>query len=113
MWQVLQLNPVIFCHMTGKTPETLEVVVVAKIYGQVTLPRHLPRTPQTDKRRRCILDVRNRVLLVFIWLRQYLKPHVLAYIFCISKSTVAEEIYHVVPTELKNVLHISVTSLVY
>lgn len=88
MWQVLQLSPVIFCHMTGETPETLEVVVLAKIYGQVTLPRHWPRTPQTDKKRRCILDVRNRVLLVFIWLRQYLKLHVLAYIFYISKSTV-------------------------
>ena len=113
VWQVLQLNPVIFCYLTGERPETLEVVVVAKIYGQVTLPRHLPRTPQTDKRRCCILDVRNRVLLVFIWLRQYLKLHVLAYIFCISKSTVAEEIYHVVPTGLNNILHISVTSLVY
>ena len=80
VWQALQLNPVIFWYMTGVTPETLEVVV-AKIYGEVTLPRHWPRTPRTDRRRRCILDVRNRVLLVFIWLRQYLKLHVLEYIF--------------------------------
>lgn len=101
VWQALQLNPVIFWYMTGETPETLEVVV-AKIYGEVTLPRHWPRTPRTDRRRRCILDVRNRVLLVFIWLRQYLKLHVLAYIFCISKSTVAEEIYHVVPILFTN-----------
>ena len=83
VWQALQLNPVIFWYMTGETPETLEVVV-AKIYGEVTLPRHWPRTPRMDRRRRCILDVRNRVLLVFIWLRQYLKLHVLAYIFCNS-----------------------------
>ena len=101
VWQALQLNPVIFWYMTGETPETLEVVV-AKIYGEVTLPRHWPRTPRTDRRRRCILDVRNRVLLVFIWLCQYLKLHVLAYVFCISKSTVAEEIYHVVPILFTN-----------
>ena len=59
----------------GRNTRNFEVVV-AKIYGEVTLPRHWPRTPQTDSRRRCILDVRNRVLLVFIWLRHAI-PHVL------------------------------------
>lgn len=63
--QALQLNPVILWYMTGETPETLEVVV-AKIFGEVTLPRHWPQTPRTDRGRRCILDVRNRVLIVFI-----------------------------------------------
>ena len=101
VWQALELNPVIFWYVTGETPETLDVIV-EKIYGEVTLPRHWTRTPRKDRRRRCILDVRNRVLLVFIWLRQYLKLHVLAYIFCISKSTVAEEIYHVVPILFTN-----------
>ena len=101
VWQALQLNPVIFWYMTGETPETLEEVV-EKIYREVTLPRHWPRTPRTDRRRRCILDVPNRVLLVFIWFRQYLKLHVLAYVFDISKSTVAEEIYHVVPILFTN-----------
>ena len=80
VWQALQLNLVIFWYMTGKTSETLEEVV-EKIYREVTLPRHWPRTPQTDRRRRCILDVPNRVLLVFIWLCQYLKLYVLAYVF--------------------------------
>ena len=101
VWQAFALNPVIFWYMTGETPETLDVVV-AKIYGEVTLPRHWPRTPRTDRRRHCILDVRNRVLLVFIWLRQYVKLHVLAYIFCISKSTVGQEIYHVIPILFTN-----------
>ena len=32
-----------------------------------------------------------------MWLRHYLKLHVLAYLFKISKSTVAEEIFHIVP----------------
>lgn len=101
MWQALELYPVIFWYMMGETQETLDTVV-AKIYGEVTLPRHWPRTPQMDRKRHCILDVCNRVLLIFIWLRQYLKFHVLAYIFCISKSTVGEEIYHVVPILFTN-----------
>lgn len=104
VWQSLKLNPVIFWYMTGETPDTLEAVV-EKIYGEVTAPRHWPRTPRTERRRHCILDVRNRVLLVFIWLRQYLKLHVLAYIFGISKSTAAEEIYHVVPILFINYRH--------
>ena len=78
MWHALQLNPVIFRYMMGRTLETFEEVV-ENIYREVTLPRHWPRTLQTDRRRRCILDV----------------LHVLAFVFDISKSTVAEEIYHV------------------
>ena len=101
VWQSLKLNPVIFWYMMGETPDTLEAVV-EKVYGEVTAPRHWPRT---DRRRRCILDVINRVLLVFIWLRQYLKLHVLAYVFGISKSTAAEEICHVVPILYMNYRH--------
>ena len=96
VWQALELNPIIFWYMTGETPETLETIVV-KIYIEVTAPRHFPRTPRTNRRCPCIFDVRNRVLLVIVWLRQYLKLHVLAHIFGISKSTVAEEICYVVP----------------
>ena len=81
--------------MTGETPEMAEAMV-EKVYLDVTAPRHLPRTPRTDRRRRCILDARNRVLFVIIWLPQYLKLHVLAHMFQISKRTVAEEIiYHI------------------
>ena len=96
VWAVLERNPHIFWYCTGETPESLETVV-ENIFADVTSPRHLPRVPTSNRRRRCLLDVRNRVLLGFIWLRQYLKIHVLAYIFGISKSTVAEEIYHIVP----------------
>jgi len=79
-----------------ETPETLSALV-ERIRFQVSEPRRLPRPPISGRRRQCLLDVRNRVLLVMIWLRQYLKLHVLANIFGISKSTVAEEIYHIVP----------------
>jgi len=82
--------------MTGETPESFDAIV-QRIGIDVTLPRRTPRVPATDRRRACKLDVSNRVLLVIIWLRQYLKLYVLACLFGISKSTVAEEIYHVVP----------------
>ena len=71
VWQILELNPIVFWYMTGETPEIAEAMV-EKVYLDVTAPKHLPRTPRTDRRRRCILDVHNRVLLVIIWLRQYL-----------------------------------------
>ena len=94
--------PIVFWYMTGETAEAM----VEKVYLDVTAPRHLPHTPKTDKRRRCILDARNRALLVIIWLRQYLKLHVLAHMCQISKSTVAEEIiYHIVPVLILNFRH--------
>jgi hypothetical protein len=77
-------SPIIFSYMTGEMPKTLEAIV-ENIYFEVTAPKHFPRTPRTGRRCPCILDVHNRVLLVIIWLRQYLKLHVLAYIFGISK----------------------------
>lgn len=105
VWQILELNPIVFWYMTGENPEMAEVMV-EKVYLDVTAPRHLPRTPRTDRRRRCILDARNRVLLVIIWLRQYLKLHVLAHMFQISKNTVAAEIiYHIVPVLILNFRH--------
>ena len=58
MWQVSELNPIIFWYVTGETPETLETIVV-KIYIEVTAPRHFPRTPRTNRRRSCIPYIRN------------------------------------------------------
>ena len=93
--EVLERNPHIFWYATGVTLQTLEVMV-DQIRYDVAAP-NLPRTPRSNRRRRCLLNVRNRVLLIIIWLRQYLKIHFLAHLFYISKSTVAEEIYHIVP----------------
>ena len=55
------------------------------------------RMPISGRRRGCIVDVKNRVLLAVIWLRNYPTYYSLASLFAISKSTVQEEIYHVVP----------------
>ena len=67
-------------------------VMVNKIRVDVGAPRHLPHTPISNRCCRCLLDERNRVLVVMV-IHQYLKLHVLVYIFNISKSKVAEEIY--------------------
>lgn len=79
VWAMLKRNPHIFWYSTGETPQTLEVIV-NNIGYDVAAPRHVPRTPRSNRRRRCLLDTRNRVLLVVIWLTQYLKYHILAYI---------------------------------
>ena len=81
----------IFCYGTGETVVALSVMV-NKIRVDVGAPRHLPHTPISKRRRRCLLNERNRLLLVMV-IHQYLKLHVLVYIFNISKSKVAEEIY--------------------
>ncbi|KXJ07896.1 putative transposase for insertion sequence element IS702 [Exaiptasia diaphana] len=96
VYSMLRLNRRNFWYVTGETCESFDLIV-RRIGLDVTLPRQTPRTPTTNRRRACILDVSNRVLVVVIWLRHYLKLYVLASAFGISKSTVAEEIYHIVP----------------
>ena len=91
-------------YATGETLVTLSVIV-DRIQFDVGALRHLPRAPISNRRRRCLLDERNRVFLVITWLRQYLKLHILAYVFNISKSTVAEEIYHIIPIIFVNYRH--------
>ena len=56
VWQILEFNPIVFWYMTGETAEAM----VEKVYLDIFAPRHLPRTPRTDRRRRCILDALNR-----------------------------------------------------
>ena len=95
----------VFCYVTGETVVTLSVVV-NKIRVDVGVPRHLPHTPISNRCCRCLLDERNRVLVVTV-IHQYLKLHVLVYIFNISKSKVAEEIYIVLIIFVNYRLYIS------
>lgn len=96
VWSKFQQVPRRFWYLTAETPATLDSVV-QRVAPDVTKPRMFPRIPISNRRRSCILDVRNRVLLVTIWLRIYPTYHTLASMFQISKSTVHEEIYHIVP----------------
>ena len=93
---ILRRHPHIFWYTTGETPESFESIV-RRIALDVTSPRHLPRVPSTNRKTYCILDAYNKVLMVIIWLRHYHTFHALALLFGISKSTVAEDIHHIVP----------------
>ena len=96
VWSKLQRTPREFWYLTAETPVTLDHIVQT-VAPDVTKPQMYPRRPISNRRRSCILDVQNRVLLVITWLRIYPTYHSLASIFQISKSTVQEEIYHIVP----------------
>jgi len=96
VWTFLQRDPRNFWYLTGETPSSMDSIVQT-VADEVCKPRMIPRVPISARRRPCILDVRNRVLLVLIWLRIYPTYVTLASIFQIRKSTVHEEIYHVVP----------------
>ena len=96
VWTLLEIDPRTFWYLTGETPRSLEQMV-RRVAADVVRPRLLPRQPTTRRQRACLLDVRNRVLLVIIWLRCYHNYHAMANLFHISTSTVAEEIYHIVP----------------
>ena len=96
IWRNLERSPIKFWYLTGETPYTVDSIVQT-VAQEVVKPRMLPRIPVSNRQRCCILDIRNRVLLVIIWLRIYPTYYTLASIFQMSKSTVHEEIYHVVP----------------
>lgn len=96
VWSKLQRTPREFWYLTAETPVTLDHIV-QRVVPDVTKPWMYPRRPISNRWRSCIVDVQNRVLLVIIWLRIYPTYHSLASIFQISKSTVQEEIYHIVP----------------
>lgn len=92
VWALLEKNPHTFWYYIGEKPESLEIVEENK-FADVTVPRHLPRVSTSNSRHCSLLVVRNRALLSFIWLKQYHKIHILAYIFGISKSTATMPIF--------------------
>lgn len=95
-YSVIKEDPRKLWYNTGETIESFENIVQT-IGWEVSAPRSVLRQPRTNRRRRCLLDIHNRILLVLIWLRTYPTYAVLATDFCISITTVFEEIYHVVP----------------
>lgn len=89
-------TPYHFWYISGETVESYEEIVQT-VGWEVSAPRCVLHQPLTNRRRRCLLDVHNRVLLVLIWLRTYPTYFVLATNFSISTTTVFEEVYHIVP----------------
>ena len=84
VWQILELNPIVFWYMTGENSgdgrshrgKKFILTLLLRSTGHA-------RQEQTG-------DVAAFSTFI-IWLRQYLKLHVLAHMFQTSKSTVTEE----------------------
>lgn len=83
-------------YVAGETVESFERMV-RYISWEVGAPRSVSHQPRTARRRRCLLDCHNRVLLVLVWLKTYPTYRALASFFSIAKTTVFEEVYHIVP----------------
>ena len=84
----------LFWNLTGESLESFRHIVegVAPVMANYTRRRQ-PRV------RHCpfMLDVRNRLLLVLIWLRMYPEASVLSAMFMVSATTVQREIRYVLP----------------
>ena len=84
----------LFWNLTGESLESFRNIVddVAPVMAYYTRARQ-PRVRNCPFR----LDVRNRILLVFIWLRMYPEVSVLSAMFMVSATTVQREIRYVLP----------------
>ena len=104
----MEQRPPVFWEMTGFTPEAFEELV-DQIQDDMIRPRNVRGkfTPEENAQRRpraCGLSPRNRVLLVMVWIRQYLTVMSLAELFGVDKMTVSDDIHHIVPI-LRKHLH--------
>jgi len=91
-WPRLAARRSLFWWMTGFVPETLQEIV-----QEVAHDVRQPRNPAAHGIQETELSVRNRVLMAFIWMRQYPTVIHLAEMFGVDKATVSLEIHHVIP----------------
>lgn len=84
----------LFWLNTGELPETLEEIAEYVSRGLTRVNR---RGLIRQRRRRCVLNNVNQVLLTIMWLRKYPCLDTLALIFDISPSTVCATIHRVIP----------------
>jgi len=99
VWESLAQRPGVFWRLTGFQPDSAQTLV-DEIEWEVRQPRNVRgKFPPGAIRqmRDCGLNPRNRVLVVLIWLRQYLTINAISELFCIDKTTVSNEIHHIVP----------------
>ena len=91
VWPQLAEDPVQFWHVTGETPISLSYVV-NRISGDVQRFVRNPR-PRIRETRPYALTVRDRVLMLFIWLRSYLTFSHLGMLFGVSEATAVENVH--------------------
>jgi len=99
VWEELELRPPVFWYLTGFTPAELQNLV-DQIELDVMQPRNVRGIYDDDalrEPRSCGLTTRNRVLLVMVWMRQYMTIMALGEMFQIDKTTVSDEVHHILP----------------
>ena len=94
LWSQLAEDPVQFWELTGETPESLTNVIL-RISNDVETYIRNPRNPRPRYRRTrpFVLSVRDRVLMLFVWLRTYPTFAHLGSMFGVSGTTAAENIH--------------------
>ena len=98
IWNTLVINPESFWFLTGETPGSL-FRVVQRIGAEVEARVRDPWNPRMRMRRTrpYALCLHDRVLLTFIWLRQYHTLTALGQLFGVSVSNVYDTLLTVVP----------------
>ena len=92
VWTALEYEPERFFRMTGETPHSLTRILNDLLaHMQTRSPHHRRRS------RGFILNAKNRLLMVFVWLREYPTLDVLATMFNVSTQTVSLDIHFIVP----------------
>ena len=90
-WEELVHDGPRFRMLTGETPEALNTLA-NDLTGQL-----LSRKRNTRKYRRFKLSARNRLLMIFIWLRHYPREELLAAQFGVSRNVVSMDIQYLIP----------------
>ncbi len=92
VWARLEMNWEDFWWMTDELPPSLTALCNRLAPA---LNRHIRNRGWVPARR--IMSTRNRLLLVFIWMRRYPTLSYLAVMFGINPSTAVRIIHHVIP----------------
>ena len=90
-WEELSNDGARFRNLTGETPEDLATIIDDLMFHLLSR-RHFPRRFRPFK-----LTARNRMLMIFIWLRQYPREELLAAWFGVSTQIVSKDIQYLVP----------------
>ncbi|XP_031570492.1 uncharacterized protein LOC116304842 [Actinia tenebrosa] len=93
--------PIKFWYLTGETLQTFGEVVVDMRMSIIFHDRTYRRNRVRRRIRVQRLNITNRLLLVFIWLRRYLRMQTLAMMFKVDVTYVSKIIQEIVPLLLE------------
>ena len=96
----LSQSPIKFWYMTGETLDSFQDIV-----RQMRLPIIHFQRRNARRLRIQSLNITNRILLTFIWLRRYPRLQTLAAMFRVDISYISRTVKYIVPLLLENVSH--------